>query len=40
VAVIKNQKTGMWEVRAYYKDWTGERKQKTGNWKQKDEFYS
>ena len=23
MAVIKNQKTGMWEVRTYYKDWTG-----------------
>lgn len=21
MAVIKNQKTGMWEVRTYYKDW-------------------
>ena len=29
MAVIKNQKTGMWEVRTYYKDWTGARKQKT-----------
>ena len=29
MAVIKNQKTGMWEVRTYYKDMTGERKQKT-----------
>ena len=29
MAVIKNQKNGMWEVRTYYKDWTGERKQKT-----------
>ena len=29
MAVIKKQKTGMWEVRTYYKDWTGERKQKT-----------
>ena len=29
MAVIKNQMTGMWEVRTYYKDWTGERKQKT-----------
>lgn len=29
MAVIKNQKTEMWEVRTYYKDWTGERKQKT-----------
>lgn len=29
MAVIKNKKTGMWEVRTYYKDWTGERKQKT-----------
>ena len=29
MAVIKNQKTGMWEVRTYYKDLTGERKQKT-----------
>ncbi len=27
--VIKNHKTGMWEVRTYYKDLTGERKQKT-----------
>ena len=22
MAVMKNQKTGMWEVRTYYKDWT------------------
>ena len=29
MAVIKNNKTGMWEVRTYYKDMTGERKQKT-----------
>ena len=29
MAVIKNQKTGMWEVRTYYKDWTGTRRQKT-----------
>lgn len=29
MAVIKNQKTGMWEVRTYYKDWTGTRMQKT-----------
>ena len=29
MAVIKNHKTGMWEVRTYYKDLTGERKQKT-----------
>ncbi len=29
MAVIRNKKTGMWEVRTYYKDWTGERKQKT-----------
>ena len=29
MAVIKNNKTGMWEVRTYYKDLTGERKQKT-----------
>ena len=29
MAVIKNKKTGMWEVRTYYKDMTGERKQKT-----------
>lgn len=29
MAVIKNKKTGMWEVRTYYKDLTGERKQKT-----------
>ena len=29
MAVIKNKKTGMWEVRIYYKDLTGERKQKT-----------
>lgn len=27
MAVIKNKKTGMWEVRTYYKDLTGERKQ-------------
>ena len=29
MAVIKNYKTGMWEVRTYYKDLTGARKQKT-----------
>lgn len=29
MAIIKNKKTGLWEVRTYYKDWTGERKQKT-----------
>lgn len=29
MAVIKNHKTGMWEVRTYYKDLTGARKQKT-----------
>jgi hypothetical protein len=29
MAVIKNQKTGMCEVRTYYKDWTGARRQKT-----------
>ena len=29
MAVIKNNKTGMWEVRTYYKDLTGVRKQKT-----------
>ena len=29
MAVIKNNKTGMWEVRTYYKDLTGSRKQKT-----------
>lgn len=29
MAVINNKKTGMWEVRTYYKDLTGERKQKT-----------
>lgn len=29
MAVIKNKKTGMCEVRTYYKDLTGERKQKT-----------
>lgn len=28
MAVIKNQKTGMWEVRTYYKDWTGTPKAK------------
>lgn len=28
MAVIKNNKTGMWEVRTYYKDLTGARKQK------------
>ena len=28
MAVIKNHKTGMWEVRPYYKDLTGARKQK------------
>ena len=29
MAVIKNNKTGMWEVRTYYKDLIGARKQKT-----------
>ena len=29
MAVIKNKKTGMWEVRTYYKDLNGARKQKT-----------
>ena len=29
MAVIRNNKTGMWEVRTYYKDLTGARKQKT-----------
>ena len=29
MAVIKNKKTEMWEMRTYYKDLTGERKQKT-----------
>ena len=29
MAVIKNYKTGMWEVRTYYKNLTGARKQKT-----------
>lgn len=29
MTVIKNNKTGMWEVRSYYKDLTGARKQKT-----------
>ena len=29
MAVIKNNKTGMWKVRTYYKDLNGARKQKT-----------
>lgn len=29
MAVIRNEKTGMWEVRTRYVDWTGEKKQKT-----------
>lgn len=29
MAVIKNEKTGKWEVRTYYEDWTGQRRQKT-----------
>lgn len=29
MAVIKNKKTNTYEVRTYYKDWTGTRKQKT-----------
>ena len=29
MAVIKNEKTGCWEVRTRYADWTGEKKQKT-----------
>ena len=28
MAVIKNNKTGMWEVRTYYKDLTGARNRK------------
>ena len=29
MAINKNRKTGKWEVRTYYKDWTGHQKQKT-----------
>ena len=29
MSVSKNSKTGTWEVRVYFKDWTGERKQTT-----------
>lgn len=29
MAIIKNDKTGTWEVRTYYKDFTGATKQKT-----------
>lgn len=29
MSVSKNEKTGKWEVRVYYKDWTGTRKQTT-----------
>ena len=29
MTVIKNKKTNTYEVRTYYKDWTGVRKQKT-----------
>lgn len=29
MSVSKNSKTGTWEVRVYFKDWTGERKQAT-----------
>ena len=29
MSVLKNEKTGKWEVRTYYKDFTGELKQKT-----------
>ncbi len=29
MSVSKNSKTGTWEVRVYYKDWTGERRQTT-----------
>lgn len=29
MAVNKNPKTNTWEVRCYYEDWSGERKQKT-----------
>ncbi len=29
MAIIKNEKTGLWEVRTRYVDWTGEKKQKT-----------
>ena len=27
--ICKNEKTGKWEVRTYYKNYKGERKQKT-----------
>ena len=37
MAVIKNYKTGMWEVRTYYKNLTGARKQKTKRGLQKSE---
>lgn len=30
MAVIKNQKTGMWEVRTYYKDWYTKAKDQEG----------
>lgn len=36
MAVIKNQKTGMWEVRTYYKDWTGTRRQKEVDFRWKE----
>ena len=29
MSVSKNNKTGTWEVRVYYKDWTGQRRQTT-----------
>ena len=29
MAIIKNEKTGKWEVRTHYTDWTGHVKQKT-----------
>uniref|UniRef100_UPI0012DFCC15 Arm DNA-binding domain-containing protein n=1 Tax=Clostridium sp. 12(A) TaxID=1163671 RepID=UPI0012DFCC15 len=29
MSVNRNSKSGTWEVRVYFKDWTGERKQAT-----------
>ena len=41
MSVSKNEKSGKWEVRTYYKDFTGVRKQKTkrGFEKKSDAMY-
>ena len=36
--ICKNEKTGKWEVRTYYKNYKGERKQKKEVLKQKEKL--